>query len=81
MERFPNNKHQEENQIEKKQYDFSNGCILKANKDLPFFGIDKGDSIRLNLENGYLKVGPLSWDVEQLTKEIDEGIWTIEENL
>ena len=66
------------NHPEQKQYDFSRGCILKANQDMPFLGVEKGDVMPVVLEDGILIVGPLSWSPEQLTQEINEGIWTVD---
>ena len=79
MEKFTNTNPQEENKTEQKQYDFSNGCIIKANKDLPFFGLEKGDVLPISLDGDILRVGPLSWSTEQLTNEINDGIWSIED--
>lgn len=59
-------------------YDFSNGCTLKANEDMAFLGVSKGDVIQLRNENGTLVVGPLSWSPEQLTEEINNNVWTLE---
>ena len=66
--------------VEDVKYSFSNGCILKANKDLPFFGIDKGDILPLYFDGKYLRIGSLSWSPEQIAEEINDGVWTIVEN-
>lgn len=33
---------------EKKKHNFLKGCTLKANQDMPFLGVEKGDIIQLN---------------------------------
>jgi len=58
-----------------KQYDFSSGFILKANQSMSFLGIEKDEVIQPMLVNGMLTIGPLSWSPEQLTEEINKGVW------
>lgn len=65
----------------KKEYDLSKGAVLKANQDMAFLGIAKGDRIEVKFDGEYLKVGPLGWDAEQLTKEINDGVWTLEKEI
>lgn len=63
---------------ETKKYDFSNGCTIKANEDMDFLGVGKGDVLEVKFDGQYLRVGPLGWSPEQLTEEINKGVWTFE---
>ncbi|MDB4984754.1 MAG: hypothetical protein JWM20_933 [Patescibacteria group bacterium] len=59
------------------KYDFQNG-IIKANEDMAFLGISKGDTLQPKFDGTYWAVGPLTWSAEQLAEEIDGGTWTFE---
>jgi hypothetical protein len=60
------------------EHDFSNGCTVKANKDIPALGISKDMVLPLTFNGTYLAAGPLTWDVDQLKQEIKAGVWTLE---
>jgi putative AlgH/UPF0301 family transcriptional regulator len=63
---------------EKAQFDFSNGCTLKANQDMPFLGVKKDDILKLEFNGTLLAIGPLSWEPDRLAEEIKRNIWTLE---
>ncbi len=60
------------------KYDFSKGCILRANRDLPFLGISKNSIIEVKNDGEYLRVGSLTWSSDQLKQEIEDKVWTME---
>jgi putative AlgH/UPF0301 family transcriptional regulator len=64
-----------------KKYDFSKGAVLKANEEMAFLGVEKGQEITVQNDGQYLRIGPLTWSAEQLEEEIKNGVWTLERTL
>lgn len=60
------------------QRDFSKGCTIKANHEMPFLGVKKGDVLPLTFDGTYLRIGPLTWDSDKLNEELEKGLWTLE---
>ena len=43
------------------------------------FAAKKGDVLAVKPDGEYLRIGPLTWSPEQLTEEIDNAVWTLQE--
>jgi len=48
---------------EKEQFDFSNGCTLKAkSRHAICWAVKKDDILKLEFDGAMLAIGPLSWE-------------------
>ena len=59
------------------RYDLNNGTKIVATQDYPFFEMQKGDEILLWWDGEYIRHGGLTWSVESMCNELDNGLWEI----
>lgn len=54
------------------------GTILQATHEaVSQLGLKVGDRIPIGFDGEYIRCGPFTWSVTQLTDEISGGIWSI----
>jgi len=54
------------------------GTILQATHEaVAQLGMKVGDKIPIGFDGKYVRCGPFTWGVEQLTSEIANGVWLI----
>lgn len=54
-----------------------NGTVLRPAKDMPWCGLKANQEFTINWDGKYVRAGGLTWLVENLSKEIEAGIWQI----
>lgn len=63
------------------KFNLKNGSILVSAKDQFWAGLKEGDTFSISYDGECVKSGGLSWDVEQICDEIDQGFWLLSSNL
>lgn len=53
------------------------GSVILANQDIDYLGIKKGVEFSIGFDGEFVRCSGLTWDIEGLVEEINDGVWTI----
>jgi len=65
-------------EIPENKYGLRQMSNLIAQNDCPFFNLKNGDMFPIFFDKQYIRYSGLTWDIESLTKEIDTGLWRVD---